>query len=191
MATLALRSSSRFAPRALVRAYATGPERPKPRMPDPLADPAHASTSALPDGDLTFIHRPPPSIPSVHSYTTNPASPLLRPASDAPADTPLPPALDDIQAPGARLTDAQVQEMRKLRQLNPEKYTQRKLGRMFGVSPSTVGLIATLKQTQRTKARKEFFAEHEKIRQSWGERTTTWLIAGVYPIILRAMLALP
>ena len=71
------------------------------------------------------------------------------------------------------MTDAQVQEMRKLRKENPEKYTQKKLAEMFGVSPSTVGLIATLKQSQRTKARKEFFAEHEKVRQSWGERTTT------------------
>ncbi|KZV73676.1 hypothetical protein PENSPDRAFT_269065 [Peniophora sp. CONT] len=173
MATLALRSSSRFAPRALVRAYATGPERVKPRMPDPLADPAHASTSALPDGDLTFIHRPPPSLPSVHSYTSNPASPLLRPASDAPADTPLPPPLRDIKAPGARLTDAQVQEMRSLRKQDPTKYTQKKLGEMFGVSASTVGLIATLSQSQRTKARKEFFGEHEKVRERWGERTTT------------------
>ena len=116
MASLAVRAAGRITSKipACSRFYATGPERPPMRRPDPRLNNPDATTTQLPD-DLTFIHRPPPSLPSAYSYTTNPASPLHRPPTDAPEDTPLPPALRDIRLPKTRLTDEQIQEMRRLR----------------------------------------------------------------------------
>jgi hypothetical protein len=174
MASLLLRTP-RLAPLAspLCRTYATGPERRPFRRPDPLLNNPNATVAEFPDEGLTFIHRPPPSHATELSYASDPASPLLRPPTHAPLDTPLPPALKDVVRPKARLTDEQIQEMRTMRRSDPAEYTQKKLAEMYDTSPSTVGLVATLSQTQRTRARGKFFAAHEGRREQWGEKKAT------------------
>ncbi|KAI0036495.1 mitochondrial ribosomal protein subunit L20-domain-containing protein, partial [Vararia minispora EC-137] len=147
-------------------------ERPPMRWPDPLTTDPDASISKLPE-DLTFIRRSPPSHPTELSYTSEPASPLLRPAAPAPEDTPLPPPLRDIRIPKTRLTDEQIRQMRHLRMEKPIVYTQKRLAKMFNTTPSTVGMVATLPQAQRTAARRKFFAEHEAKREEWGEKKRT------------------
>jgi hypothetical protein len=151
------------------RTYATGPERRPMRRPDPLVNNPNATTAELSDG-LTFIHRPPPSLPSALSLSSNPASPLLREPTAAPENTPLPPSLNEIKPPKARLTDEQIQELRRLRASAPETYTQKKLAQMFNTTPSTVGMVATLPQAKRTAARQKFFAAHDEQRGKWGEK---------------------
>ncbi|KAH0831916.1 hypothetical protein J3R83DRAFT_12799 [Lanmaoa asiatica] len=83
----------RFAPSlSRCRTYATRrPEKPPARFPDPLRNNPNAVVTPLEGDKLTFIHRPPPSAPSPHSTTLDPASPLLRPA--ATTGGPLPPLL--------------------------------------------------------------------------------------------------
>ncbi|PBK82192.1 hypothetical protein ARMGADRAFT_1019779 [Armillaria gallica] len=72
-----------FCGRALsfTRSYATRYPRPKTgtserppyRTPDPLVNNPSTAVTTLPDEELTFIHRPPPTSPAPFILTTSPA----------------------------------------------------------------------------------------------------------------------
>ncbi|KAH9948837.1 mitochondrial ribosomal protein subunit L20-domain-containing protein [Amylocystis lapponica] len=153
---------------AFVRSYATRlPERPPYRAPDPLINNPHATYQALPE-DLTFIHRPPPTAPSPESYTTAPASPLLRPAG--PAADALPPTLRTETPSPPRASDQVLQQIRKLRLEDPEKWTRTRLSKEFGCTPGFVGRVASLKVADRKKVLRKRDQEHAQARAQWGER---------------------
>lgn len=152
------------------RSYATRlPQRPPYRAPDPLKSNPHAHYQALP-GDLTFIHRPPPSAPTPESLTTMPSSPLLRPVSaDAPAA--LPPILFPRKKPELPpVSEEVIDEMRRLRREDPEKWTAGTLAKKFNCSQGFVRLVAKLpRQVQRAALQKRD-EDHEAFRSKWGEK---------------------
>ena len=154
------------------RSYATRlPERPPFRARDPLAD-KKASQPWQPLADAentTFIHRPPPSAPSPLSYTTAPASPLLRPAP-APVSGELPPTVRQEQPERERVSDADLARIRQLRREDPKTWTRGRLAREFGCSPWFVGQVTSLKGPERRAALAERDREHAANREKWGER---------------------
>ncbi|KAF9018543.1 hypothetical protein BDZ89DRAFT_901853, partial [Hymenopellis radicata] len=145
-------------------------ERPPYRAPDPLAANPKAAVTALPD-DLTFIHRPPPTAPSPFSLTTNPVSPLLRPATNTGAKLP-PKSRPNKEIIPARkpLSEEQIDKIRELRRGNPEMYSRGKLAKMFKVSQNFVGLVASLKSSKRKALLKQRELLHETQRAKWSER---------------------
>jgi hypothetical protein len=161
------------------RAYATRWPRPKPgtserpayHAPDPLVNNSNASVTPLEDGDLTFIHRPPPTSPSPFSLTTAPTSPLLRP-HPSPVTGPLPPFIrpsaDKVQP--QRASDEVVAEIRKLRLSDPAKYSRGKLAQMFGCTQHFVSSIAALKKPQRKALIRIRDQKHEVVREKWSEK---------------------
>ena len=169
------------------RSYATRlPQRPPARTRDPLTDRKTAQEQpwhALPDANATFIHRPPPSAPTPLSYTTAPASPLLKPptptltssssASSASTTPELPPTLRaDKHADQARLSDDAVARIRELRRADPQTWTRGRLAREFGCAPWFVGRITSLKAADRRVATAARDEEHAAHRAKWGERRT-------------------
>lgn len=165
----------------LSRTYSTRlPQKPPPKVVDPLVNNPHASYVQLPD-NLTFIHRPPPSLPTPESLTTAPASPLLRAASSSAtatswSDPSLPPvsrpALVNKSGPFERLSDEAIEEMKVLRASNGAEWTRSKLAAKFGCSQSFVSLVAGLKKSEWKKTIREQNTEHESVRARWGERKT-------------------
>lgn len=168
---------------ALARSYATRGKRPKPgtserpayHAPDPLVNNPHAVVTSLPDEDLTFIHRPPPTAPSPFSLSTAPTSPLLRPPSSVAPNTPMPPLIrpsaNKVQP--ERATDATVAEIQRLRRSDPAKYSRGKLAKMFGCTQTFVGAVAALKTSARMATIRTRNQEHAKIREAWSEKKAT------------------
>ncbi|KAI9061325.1 hypothetical protein FKP32DRAFT_948908 [Trametes sanguinea] len=152
------------------RSYATRlPERPPYRAPDPLRSNPHATYQELADKNLTFIHRPPPTAPSPLSYTTSPASPLLK-DGPTPVTGALPPSVRKDKGEKARLSDEAIAKIRDLRRADPVKWTRGKLAKEFGCSPWFVGKLITLKGPDRRRALEEREREHAEARAKWGER---------------------
>ncbi|OSX59983.1 hypothetical protein POSPLADRAFT_1172267 [Postia placenta MAD-698-R-SB12] len=153
----------------LVRTYATRlPQKPPHRAPDPLINNAHAAYQSLPE-DLTFIHRPPPTAPSPLSYTSSPASPLLKShASDT--GVPLPPTLRTLQAAPERLTTEAIAEMRRLRKEDPATWTRAALAKKFGCTSLFIMKMAPLDKSERRRVLDKRDAEHEDSRSRWGEK---------------------
>jgi hypothetical protein len=169
------RTMSTMSPRLrvpfLTRGYATRlPQRPPMRHPDPLSNNPNAVSTSLP-GDLTFIHRPPPSPPTPHSYTVNPSSPLLQTETQtsSPASA-LPPPLKNATLAHPRLPEEKISEIRRLRMENPAFYTRSWLANTFGCSPSFVSYVAPLSPSQQRAALAKRDREHEKARARWGEK---------------------
>lgn len=153
----------------LSRCYSSRlPERPPYRAPDPLTNDPNVVHQTLPN-DLTFIHRPPPTAPTPFSYTTAPASPLLKKDASS-AGNPLPPTLRTEKPQPERLSDEQVARLRKLRAEDPVKWTRGRLAKEFGCTQSFVMHVAALKSSDRKKALTLREAEHEKARSTWGEK---------------------
>src|SRR6267154_2346048 len=155
----------------LTRGYATRlPQRPPMRHPDPLSNNPKAISTSLPE-DLTFIHRPPPSPPTPHSYTVNPSSPLLQTETQtsSPASA-LPPPLKNATLAHPRMPEEKISEMRRLRMENPASYTRNWLAKTFGCSPSFVSYVAPLSPSQQRAALATRDREHEKSRARWGEK---------------------
>ncbi|KAF8208841.1 hypothetical protein K438DRAFT_1917215 [Mycena galopus ATCC 62051] len=142
-------------------------ERPAYHAPDPLLNNSQAV-------DLTFIHRPPPTAPSPYSLTTNPVSPLLRPRSPK-ENLPLPPPSRPKYAkePLPRASTQTILEIKRLRALDPDRYTCGVLATKFKVTRGFVQAVAALKKSQRNAKRRaqEVIAETE--RAKWSEKTTT------------------
>lgn len=164
------------------RSYATRFLRPKPgtserpayHAPDPLSNNSNAVVTSLPDEDLTFIHRPPPSAPSPFSLTTAPVSPLLwpRPSSqDGLLPPPIRPSADKEQLP--RVSDQVVGEIRRLRLTNPAKWSRGKLAKKFDCTESFVAGIAALKKPQRTALIRSRDQTHAEAREKWSEKKST------------------
>jgi len=163
---LRLRSSLSF---TSIRSYATRlPEKPPYRAPDPLKNNPNAVYQNLPE-DLTFIHRPPPTAPSPLSYTTSPASPLLKAASSSPT-SPLPPPLRANKSQPPRVSDEDLAEIRRLRREDPVTWTRGKLAQKFNCTPYFVGLVAPAPNKARKEILKKKDGEHEEARSKWGEK---------------------
>ncbi|KAF8523203.1 mitochondrial ribosomal protein subunit L20-domain-containing protein [Gautieria morchelliformis] len=160
---------------AAVRGYATRrPERPPPKIKDPLLSANAVHHQIAPN--LTFIHRPPPTAPTPFSLSTAPSSPLLLPAtpvpsSDASTSTRLPPRIQKPQnQPETKLTDEQIEEIRRLRTADPIVHTRQKLAKQFGCSPAYIPMVAPLRKAETRKALARRDQEHEANRSRWGER---------------------
>lgn len=172
-------SSSRPLARSYATKHASKFPRPKPgtaerpayHAPDPLVNNPKAAVTTLEDENLTFIHRPPPSAATPHSYTTAPASPLLN-GQQTPAEGPLPP----FARPGLqkqippRASDEVVAKIRELRASDPDKYSRGELARMFNVTRSFVSMIAPLNVKKRKEITRRMEGEHEEARSKWSER---------------------
>jgi ribosomal L20-like protein len=158
---------------SLMRAYATRlPQLPPMRHPDPLSNNPNAVSTSLPE-DLTFIHRPPPSALTPHSYTVNPSSPLLRtePQTSSTGSA-LPPPLENATLAHPRLPEDKISEIQRLRMEDPAFYTRSRLANIFGCSPSFVSYVAPLSPTQQRAALAKRDRKHEKARARWGEKAT-------------------
>ncbi|KAI0055857.1 hypothetical protein BV25DRAFT_1832830 [Artomyces pyxidatus] len=154
---------------SLRRGYATRlPEKPPMRHPDPLVNNPNAVVTPLPD-ELTFIHRPPPSAPTPLSYTTNPSSPLLRPAPQS-TDGPLPPPLNTAKEQPPRLSDEKIADMQRLRAENPKYYSRSRLAKMFDCTPSFVSYMAPLPRPEKREVLAIRDEAHEEVRARWGEK---------------------
>ncbi|KAH9890009.1 mitochondrial ribosomal protein subunit L20-domain-containing protein [Cubamyces lactineus] len=154
---------------SFARSYATRlPERPPYRAPDPLRNNPNATYQEL-EESVTFIHRPPPTAPSPLSYTTNPASPLLK-DGPTPVTGALPPQVGKAREAHARLSDDAIAKMRDLRRADPATWTRGRLAKEFGCSPWFVGKIISLKGPDRRRALEEREKAHEAARAKWGER---------------------
>ncbi|KAI0308589.1 mitochondrial ribosomal protein subunit L20-domain-containing protein, partial [Amylostereum chailletii] len=150
------------------RSYATRlPQKPPMRHPDPLLNNPNATTSSLP-GDLTFIHRPPPTSPSPLSLTTDPASPLLKAASTSSQATKLPPPLRAPSNQQPQMSDEDIVEMKRLRASNPTFYTRKRLSEQFNCTPSFVGLMARLSTSDHRAVQQKLEQTHEDVRAQWG-----------------------
>lgn len=167
--SLAMKLSLRIPLLATTRTYATRrAERPPPKIKDPLLSPHVTHHQITPD--LTFIHRPPPTAPTPFSLTTAPSSPLLSPPSSSTAG-PLPPLTKCLHNKlDAKLTEEQIEEMKRLRAADPLTYTRQRLATQFGCSPLFVPIVAPLSKTERRKALERRDHEHEANRSQWGER---------------------
>lgn len=193
--------ASTFTRSAFTRTYATKlnkyprpkpgtAERPAYHAPDPLINNAKAVVTALPDEEgLTFIHRPPPTAPSPYSLTTNPVSPLLCPRppprqsqenenETENIDIPLPPPSRPKfgKEPLPRASAQTMSEIKRLRALDPERYTCSVLARKFQVTRGFVQAIAALKKSLRKKKRREQERVAEQAREKWGEKKTTLML---------------
>ena len=162
--------------RTLRRCYSTRlPTRPPPRVADPLADVPKVQL----EDNLTFIHRPPPTIPSPESFTTAPSSPLLRPTTQplgtvtSFADPSLPPVSRPSLVPKKRyprMTDQDIQSMKELRYSDPSKWTCTKLAAKFNCSPGFVSLVAGLKSSDWKSQLRHTAVQHQSARDKWGEK---------------------
>jgi len=152
-------------------------ERPAYHAPDPLINNPQAVVTALPDEDLTFIHRPPPTAPSPYSLTTNPVSPLLRPRHPK-EQIPLPPPSRPKygKEPLPRASAQSILEIKRLRALDPDRYTCGVLARKFNVTRGFVQAIAALKKSQRRAKRREQELVAETAREKWSEKKTTLML---------------
>jgi hypothetical protein len=149
--------------------------KPSPRVLDPLKN-TNVDVQELEDDNLTFIHRPPPTAPTPFSTTLEPASPLLRPPTK-PEEGRLPPLLRPsayVKEP-PRVTPEQMEEIRRLRQEDPEKYSRSRLAEMFNCTSHFVANIAALHPTQRKQFTRRRDEEHEAVRQSWGARKSLFM----------------
>ncbi|KAJ7644062.1 mitochondrial ribosomal protein subunit L20-domain-containing protein [Roridomyces roridus] len=150
-------------------------ERPAYHAPDPLLNNPKAVVTELPDEDLTFIHRPPPTAPSPFSLTTNPVSPLLRPRPPQ-AEMPLPPPSRTPSKELPRASGQTMSEIRRLRALDPERYTCGVLARKFNVTRGFVQAIAALKKSQRKSKKRAQELVHQQARDKWSEKKTTLMM---------------
>ncbi|KZT09349.1 uncharacterized protein LAESUDRAFT_723088 [Laetiporus sulphureus 93-53] len=145
------------------------PRRPPSRFPDPLVNNPNAAYQQVAE-DVTFIHRPPPTMPSPHSFTTAPASPLLRSASSS-VNGLMPPALQKPRPEQPKvLSDEELARLRELRKADPGHWTRRRLAKEFGCSPMFVKLVAPLSKQARRAATEKRESEHDEARSTWGPR---------------------
>ena len=177
-----VKSPARFTRPYAIRTYATRrPERPPPKIKDPLLAPN--ATHYKVTENVTFIHRPPPSAPTPFSLSTAPASPLLSPLKptiplDLPqsvSTSPLPPPVWKPKGSKKVLDKRQIEVIKSIRAENPTKWTQGRIAKRFGCTRDFVGLIAPLNTTQQRIALEARDNAHEAKRRGWGERKATYV----------------
>ncbi|KAH7910814.1 mitochondrial ribosomal protein subunit L20-domain-containing protein [Hygrophoropsis aurantiaca] len=162
---------------AFCRTYATRiAEKPPARFPDPLVNNPAATVKTLRDENLTFIHRPPPTAPTPHSTTLQPASPLLKRPTRV-KGTAVPPLLrpSAYNPIPARVSQETMERIRELRLSDPSTYSRTKLAKMFKCTPNFVSKIAALPRPQRKAFAKKLETEHEAVREKWGEKKATFV----------------
>ncbi|KAI7903668.1 mitochondrial ribosomal protein subunit L20-domain-containing protein [Cokeromyces recurvatus] len=135
-----------------VRTYATKSKTPNLKMKPSVP----IQETKLPDG-ITFITRLPVVEPSVQSEV----APLIHKSGE----------------PKKILTDAEINEMRQLRDSDPETWTRSKLAKKFGCSNLFVSIAAPLKENKVTNEvianerdghkRKLIAQERQKRRALW------------------------
>lgn len=162
--------------RSLCRCYSTRlPTRPPPKVPDPLANFPKVQL----EDNLTFIHRPPPTMPSPESFTTAPSSPLLYPPTQPQGATTslTAPSLPPVSRPSlipkkqySQMSDQDIQSMRELRYSDPAKWTCTKLAAQFNCSPGFVSLVAGLKSSDWKRQVRDTAEQHQRARDKWGEK---------------------
>lgn len=147
-----------------IRTYAVSRANPRPR--DPVLNSPNAKVQQI-SPDVTFIHNPPSSVPTPHSLTTAPASPLLSKRAPNADTSSLPPEIrPKAKSAGPKLTQPQIEEMRKLRLQDPKTNSCQVLARKYGCSPVFVSMVAPLPAEQRKEVEKELNEQ----REEWGER---------------------
>ncbi|KAH7340910.1 mitochondrial ribosomal protein subunit L20-domain-containing protein [Rhizoctonia solani] len=166
--SLLTRTTSLARPLYTIRNYAVS--RPNPRPKDPVLTSPNANVQQI-TPDVTFIHNPPPSIPTPHSLTTAPISPLLSKPNSSSGTGYLPPELHpkpEIERP--RLTQDQIEEIRRLRLSDPKNNSCQALAKQFNCTPIFVSMVAPLPKQKREELEKE--QREAQKREQWGERKT-------------------
>lgn len=153
-----------------VRNYAVSRANPRPK--DPVLTSPNAKVQQI--GEVTFIHNPPSSVPTPHSLTTAPASPLLFKAAEGGGE--LPPLVRQKRKPEqARLTQEQMNELRRLRMSDPKTYTCGVLARKYGCSRVFVSMVAPLPKDKQPERASEEWGEHKMlIREIRRRRREHW-----------------
>ncbi|KAF8682719.1 RmlD substrate binding domain [Rhizoctonia solani] len=160
------RTTSLARPLYIVRNYAVSRSNPRPK--DPILNSPNAKAQQIAP-DVTFIHNPPSSVPTPHSLTTMPASPLLsKPTRSSGADH-LPPVLHpkaEVERP--KLTRDQIEEIRRLRLSDPKTNSCQVLAEKFNCTPIFVSMVAPLPKQKREELEKE--QREAQKREQWGEK---------------------
>jgi len=73
------------------------------------------------------------------------------------------------------MSDEDINRLRKLRLSNPETYSRSKLAKMFKCTPNFVSKVAALPRPQRKEFARKMEAEHEVVREQWGEKKATFV----------------
>jgi hypothetical protein len=68
------------------------------------------------------------------------------------------------------MSDADIEEMRRLRREDPETWTRSALAEKFGCTQHFVALQAALKKPARKRALKKREEEHHEKRERWSDR---------------------
>ncbi|PCH40008.1 hypothetical protein WOLCODRAFT_116483 [Wolfiporia cocos MD-104 SS10] len=146
------------------------PERSRVHAPDPLVNHPTAVYQNL-EEDLTFIHRPPPTVPAPESLTTSPASPLLS-GPPMPAGGPVPPPIRKDREQRPLVSDEDILEIRRLRLADPFTWSRTRLAEKFNCTPGFIGRVAAAKPSARKQILAKRDEEHETVRSQWGENKT-------------------
>ncbi|KAG9037242.1 hypothetical protein FRB95_006185 [Tulasnella sp. JGI-2019a] len=178
--------------------------RPKHTIKDPLLSASNSKVTKLAP-NLTLIHRPPPTAESPISYTTNPSSPFLKPSTAAsaiqasrpygtiptlpeshanvpPTVHPVPTRFNPNSPQSFHLNQAQIEEMKQLREKDPRGNTVEKLAGQFKCSRLFVQMVAPLRdivvRVKSSDGIEEITEAERRERQRlkkesrWGERKT-------------------
>ncbi|CAE7053871.1 unnamed protein product [Rhizoctonia solani] len=150
-----------------IRHYAVSRSNPRPK--DPVLNSPNANVQQIAP-DVTFIHNPPSSISTPHSLTTAPISPLLSKPTRS-GTSHLPPELHpkpEVERP--KLTQEQIEEIRRLRLGDPKNNSCQALAKKFNCTAIFVSMVAPLPKEKREELEREQ-REAQKMEQ-WGERKT-------------------
>ncbi|CAE6529442.1 unnamed protein product [Rhizoctonia solani] len=166
--SLLTRTTSLARPLYTIRNYAVS--RPNPRPKDPVLNSPNANVQQIAP-DVTFIHNPPSSVPTPHSLTTSPASPLLSKTIRSESAGYLPPKVHpkpEVERP--KLTQDQIAEIRRLRLSDPKTNSCISLAKRFNCTPIFVSMVAPLPKQKREELERE--QREAQKREQWGERKT-------------------
>ncbi|CAE6398272.1 hypothetical protein ACGC1H_004370 [Rhizoctonia solani] len=166
--SLLARTTSLARPLCTIRNYAVSRSNPRPK--DPVLKSPNANVQQIAP-DVTFIHNPPSSIPTPHSLTTAPISPLLSKPTRSDGTGYLPPELHpkpEVERP--KLTQDQIAEIRRLRLSDPKNNSCQALAEMFNCTPIFVSMVAPLPKQKREELEKDQREAQKK--EQWGERKT-------------------
>ncbi|KAJ1309738.1 hypothetical protein OPQ81_006503 [Rhizoctonia solani] len=151
--SLLTRATSLARPLCTIRNYAVSRSNPRPK--DPVLNSPNTNAQEI-TPDVMFIHNPPSSVPTPHSLTTAPASPLLSKPTNSSGTGYLPPELHpkpEVELP--RLSQDQIEEIRRLRLSDPRTNSCKALAQKFNCTPIFVSMVAPLPKQLREDLEKE------------------------------------
>lgn len=133
-----------------------------PKTRDPLTMDERVERFRVESGAEEFFVRAPPSV-------VPPTLPIASTSTIPPAPSPT-----QAAAPARRLSEEEVEELRRLRRTDPAKWTRAALADKFGVSETFVGLCGFGNSSDGRLAAKlrqrQIGAELEERQQKWGWR---------------------